>query len=294
MNICVCVVGGTGFVGSHIVDAFLEEGDTVDVVDAQLQHGHNWWAFEKRKPAPMHISWSDVSSSGMLLENDYDVVVNAACKDLPFGISHPIQCYQDNINSLLSIISIMRSNPSGIKKLVHISSAEADHPSTFYGAAKASCDLIAEAARKQLRLNIVECYKPANVFGTRQLHLAIIPNTIRRWLMDKPIVINGSIDTVRGFVWGPELGKDIARHAKRDFLPSTLHKWSASIIEIIMAIKEAGLNGKFKIGPARPGDYTTERIYPPPDHAFVEHCTELIKWYRWWQKQPTSKGWFER
>lgn len=277
----VCVVGGLGFFGSHLVDAFLDKGHEVDVIDIDGRAGgHNWWALEGLEP-PRHISWADVASSGLLWENTYDLVIDTICRSLPFGLEKPIQCYQDNINTLLTLVSIIRARPEAIKRLLYISSAEADHPSTFYGASKASCDLIIEAARGQLDLSTkIEHYKPTNMFGPRQMHRAIIPNTILSWLSGKPIVVNGSLDIRRNFVWA----RDIGDHIESD-LTSAFPTWTASIGEILEAIRQAGLDGKQVMGQERAGDYTIEAEYPPPDDLFVSRCRELIDWYSWFRRQ---------
>lgn len=278
----VCIVGGGGFVGSHIADAFLKMGDDVYVVEHLSSYRppngpdgfilSTWWdGVEESEGKPRMIAWSGFP------ERQYDLVVNCACRDLPFGIGSPFTCYDETVQALLGLLRSM--SKGRFERLLQISSAEADHPSTFYGAAKASCDLLIGAASSQLGLGVLKPYKSNNLFGPRQLAPALIPNTIRSWLEGRPVKIYGSIENVRNYSWVVDAAETIARIGHGD-QPKSIKAWSASIRDVLESVKKTGLVGVHEVVDPRPGDYTIKKRHSSPDRLFDEYMEMTVDWFK--------------
>ncbi len=114
----VIVTGGAGFIGSHIVDALVDKGYEVHVID-DLSAGKKENVNAK---AVLHVL--DIRDREKLAPVFHDakyVFHEAAVPRVQYSIEYPEETHDINVNGLLNVLEASRA--SGVKRLVFASSA---------------------------------------------------------------------------------------------------------------------------------------------------------------------------
>lgn len=177
------VTGAAGFIGSYLVDALLERGDSVVGVDNfstgsldNLRAGLGRPSFRMEK--------LDLRGPiGGRLPADAEVVYHlAADPEVRTGLSHPESQYESNVQATYNILEFVRK--AGIKKLYLASSSTVygepkitptpeDYcplvPISIYGCSKLVCEILALGYAQAFGIQTI-ILRPANVVGGRGTH----------------------------------------------------------------------------------------------------------------------------
>lgn len=174
----VLVTGGAGFIGSNIVDALVERGDDVVIVD-NLCEGRR----ENVNPQARlyEISICDPELAKVFEQEKPDIVNHHAAQiNLRKSVDEPLFDAQENI--LGSINVIVNSVRSGVRKLIYSSSggaiygepdylpADENHPVrpvSQYGVSKYCVEHYIELYARQNDLSYA-ILRYANIYGPRQ------------------------------------------------------------------------------------------------------------------------------
>ena len=172
------VTGGAGFIGSHVVDAYLERGDRVWVVD-DLSSGCLANIDSKAEFVEMGIE--DPALRDLIREVGFDLVsLHAAQIDVRASVADPARDAAVNILGILNVLEGARE--TGTRRIVYVSSGgvvygEPDEmptpegapklPLSPYGVTKLSGEYYLNYYRAVHRLEYV-ALRYANVFGPRQ------------------------------------------------------------------------------------------------------------------------------
>ncbi|EAV41610.1 NAD-dependent epimerase/dehydratase [Stappia aggregata IAM 12614] len=207
----VLVIGGCGFIGSHVVDKCLQEGLSVRVMDTRPEL--------YRPPLPgVDYVFQDLSDHHRLAGAlaGVDAVVHLASTTVPSTSNlDPAADIAGNLIPTVRLLEAMRA--SGTRKLVFFSSGGTvygipakdpvpeDHPLnpiSSYGIVKAA---IEQYLRMEQQLHGLEfaALRPANIYGPRQAQvglLGVIGTYLRKVSDDEPIEIWGDGSIVRDFV----------------------------------------------------------------------------------------------
>lgn len=196
----VLVTGGAGFVGCHLVDRLLSEGQDVTVLDnlsrGNLQNLPN--VHDDLKFVRGDINDVDLISG---LIEDSDVVFHlAALSRVMTSIKNPDKCFDDNVHGV-EVIARLCSKYH--KKLVFSSSREVygnalytpvdeDHPLTPenpYGVSKLCGEKIIVTYSKcySLKYSILRL---ANVYGYKDFQ-RVIPTFVEKTIKDQALVVFG-------------------------------------------------------------------------------------------------------
>lgn len=118
----ILVTGGAGFIGSHVVDAYIKEGHTVIIVD-NLVTGNKKNIHSEARFYPCDIA--DFSRLLEIFEKEKPDIVNhhAAQMNVRRSLENPLFDAQVNIIGLLHVLSC--SVKTSVKKFVFISSGGA-------------------------------------------------------------------------------------------------------------------------------------------------------------------------
>jgi len=178
------VTGGAGFIGSHLVDRLLAEGNQVTVYD-KLALGWSKWLDEvsqNERFSLVHANMLDLNSLTKAMAG-HDVVWHlGANTDIPGGTADPQLDLQNCTIATSNVLEAMTAN--GIRKLLFASSAAvygetSRHPTpedvgpllpiSPYGAAKLACEGLISA---YCHLHGIQAwmFRFANVVGTRMGH----------------------------------------------------------------------------------------------------------------------------
>ncbi len=209
----VVVTGGAGFIGSHLVDALVEAGHGVHVID-NLSTG----ARENLHPRAL-LHTLDIRSAqvrDMLQDVKPEVVFHQAAQvDVSRSLQDPAQDASVNITGTVNLLHACAT--SGVRKFIYASSCavygdagnaligENDPvaPISFYGVSKLTPEayLRVFAALHGLRFTIL---RYANVYGPRQTARGeggVVALFLDRLKRGQPIAIHGDGEQTRDFVY---------------------------------------------------------------------------------------------
>jgi UDP-glucose 4-epimerase len=210
----ILVTGGAGFIGSHVVDLYLEHGHRVVVVD-DLSTGH------RRNLNPRAVFYeADIRSPEMaaIFEREKPEIVNhhAAQMDVRRSVAEPLLDADVNILGSLSLLECARR--CGVRRFVYISSGGAVYgepeylpcdeahpinPICQYGASKHTVEHYLFLYRSLYGLDYTVLRYP-NVYGPRQDphgEAGVVAIFAGQMLTDQPVTINGDGEQVRDFVY---------------------------------------------------------------------------------------------
>ncbi len=116
----VVVVGGAGFIGSHLTDALVEEGFDVHVID-NLSAGKKE---RVNKKARLHIKdIRKIKDIKPIIKGAEYVFHLAALPRVQFSIENPEETHDVNVNGTLNVL--LASKDGGVKKVVYSASSSA-------------------------------------------------------------------------------------------------------------------------------------------------------------------------
>lgn len=204
-----CIVGGAGFVGSHLVDALIEKGAEKIIVVDNLFLGkmENLKEAHEKKPGIIFYKADATFYHPLekLIEAEKpEVIYNLAVKPLPCSFTDPEGTFRASVDIAVNLAELLRLKK--YKQLVHFSSSECYgtslkvpmdeshpcNPTTPYGAGKLAADVLLQSYFNIFKINMV-IVRSFNLYGERQnegSYAGIIPLTICRILDGKNPIIN--------------------------------------------------------------------------------------------------------
>lgn len=115
------VTGGMGFIGSHIVDALIERGDEVAVID-----NYTCGTYEDRRNAKAtyhNIDMRETDKVQSVMEGADTVFHTAALPRVPYSVEHPVETTDINILGTVSVLTAAAR--SGVRRVVYSASGSA-------------------------------------------------------------------------------------------------------------------------------------------------------------------------
>ncbi len=264
----VLILGGCGFIGSHLVDALVHRGVRVRVFDRQAER--------YRTPVRgVDYRFGNFSDRMALAEAmaGVEVVVHLVSTTFP-GTANldPSTDVQDNLVGTISLLDSMVS--LGIRRIVFLSSGGTvygvpDHvpipethalrPINSYGIVKVAIENYLEMYRKTRGISPL-VLRPSNPYGPRQGHIGVqgvVSTFLRRALDNEPIEVWGDGSVVRDFIHVRDLA-DLCALAVLSTVEGVFNAGSGegvSVNEIIQNVKEvSGRDIQTIYKPGRPID----------------------------------------
>ncbi len=216
----ILVIGGAGFIGSHVADKLLDEDvDQVIIYDNFVRGTVD--NIEKATKDPRckvfevggDILQIDILNAAM---KECDMVVHLAALWLLQCYEYPRAAFETNIRGTFNVLEACRDNK--IERLVYSSSASVygdaikipmteDHPfnnRTFYGATKIAGEAMARAFNDRYGLNYVGL-RYMNVYGARQdykgTYIAVIMKILDRLDTGLPPIVFGDGSQAYDFIY---------------------------------------------------------------------------------------------
>lgn len=190
----ILVTGGRGFIGSHFVDAMVDEHEVIVLDNGISGDNYNTNAF-----------YHNVDIRNFDEIKDYfkgiDYVFHfAAIPRTPWCIEDPILCYQTNVMGSLNVLEASRQ--AGVKKVILTSSNIVYAAETPYKSGKLAMEAIANVYTELYGLPTV-CLRNSNVYGTRQQETGFAPNVFaafRKTIKERGVIeITGDGEQTRDF-----------------------------------------------------------------------------------------------
>jgi len=218
-NQVVLVVGGAGFIGSHLVDSLITCKAKEIIILDNLFLGSEDNISQALNSKLVHFYNDDAefsSSLGYIFDrHQVDVVFNCATKALNYSFINPSNAFSTNVKVILNLLELQRKGH--FKSLCHFSTSEVygtavyepmdeqhpTKPTTTYAAGKSAADMALESYVNMFDLDSF-IVRPFNNYGPRQNYkgslAGIIPLTIARILQGIPPEIHGTGHQSRDFI----------------------------------------------------------------------------------------------
>jgi NAD dependent epimerase/dehydratase len=222
----ILVTGADGFIGSHLIEALLDEG--CDVRAFVYYNSFNSWGWlDTLRPEitrKLDVFPGDIRDPNGVFESmkGCDVVFHlAALIAIPFSYHSPDSYIETNIKGTLNVLQAARklnvervlitstSEVYGTAQYVPIDEKHPCQGQSPYSATKIGADRIAESFYRSFDTPVV-IVRPFNTYGPRQSARAVIPAMITQLLSGGTELNLGNLtptrdfnfieDTVRGFI----------------------------------------------------------------------------------------------
>lgn len=275
----ILVTGGAGFIGSHVVDAFVAAGHAVAVAD-NLSTGSRTWLNPK---ASFHAV--DLRSARLdevfAAERPEAVAHLAAQAAVGRSVVDPAFDASVNIAGGLNLLDCCRR--FGVRRMIYSSSGGAgygdtdaiptpeEHPSrpaSPYGITKVAIEQYVEALGPLWGMRGVSL-RYANIYGPRQNpqgEAGVIAIFCHRLLSGQPLTINGDGGQTRDFVHVEDVARANVLALERGEVTGPLNIATGvetSVTEIAEALRAAAGTGAPPVhGPARPGEQRRSCLDP--------------------------------
>jgi UDP-glucose 4-epimerase len=296
-NPTILVTGGSGFVGSHLVDRLLAEG--------------HWPRIFDRRPSPWHADVPTAVADLNDLERLCDAMAGcaavihlAASANVNTVLVDPAEADRDNVRATLNVLEAARR--CGVKRVLYASTiwvysdTPADcqdellppHPPMhFYTATKLAGELYCRsyASLYGLPCTILRFGIP---YGPRARATTVVPAFAARALAGQPLTIAGDGRQSRRFVYVEDLADGIVRAlapvaANRTY--NLVGTEDTTVREIADAVRDAVGDVEIVHGPGRVGDFAGASVSGAraqadlgwsPSTSLAEGVRRYIEWYR--------------
>ncbi len=210
----ILVTGGAGFIGSHIVDRYIELGNEVVIID-NLSTGKS----ENLNPAAKFYKMdiTDEKILELFKQEKFDIINHQAAQiDVRISVDEP--CFDAQTNIIGSLNLYESAKKTGVKKIIFASSGGAIYgeqinfpateddptePISPYGIAKLINEKYLYYYESVHNVDYV-CLRYANVYGPRQNYLGeagVVAIFINKMLTGQQAIINGDGLNTRDYIY---------------------------------------------------------------------------------------------
>ena len=185
----VLVTGGSGFIGSHLVDALVNNGNDVTIIDSMTT------GLSYKNPSAKYIvgNLQDKSTAEKLIQ-DFDIVFHLASNfSVPKSTEDPRFDFENNLLLTFNVLDAMRKN--NLKKIVFTSTSavygrqkafpiredipfDELRPISNYAASKLASEIYIHSFSNLYKIDGL-VLRLANVIGPRSNH-GIVPDIVKK------------------------------------------------------------------------------------------------------------------
>jgi NAD dependent epimerase/dehydratase len=254
----VLVTGAGGFIGSHLVERLVCDGDRVralvhyngrsdrgslELLDHEILEG-------------VEVVFGDVRDPWFVRDcvRDCEIVLHlAASISIPYSYVAPADVFATNVDGTLNVLQAARdagarvvhtstSEVYGTAETTPIAESHRIHPQSPYAASKAAADALALSFHLSYDLPVTTV-RPFNTYGPRQSTRALIPTVIAQALDGNNVVL-GALDPERGLTFVEDTVDGFVRASATDRAvgkvvnlgsgqKSSVRELAATIVELV-------------------------------------------------------------
>jgi UDP-glucose 4-epimerase len=195
----VVVLGGSGFVGSHVAEALSDAGHAVTIVDLKV---------------PSHATTGQRVIQGSILNEELlgkvlegqDVAYNfAGLADLDEAQAVPVETVRTNV--LGNAILLEQARRQGLKRYIFASTVYVSgQAGGFYRASKQACELYVEEYQRWYGLDYT-ILRYGSIYGRRSDKNNGVRLYLTQALKDRHIIVQGTGDELREYVHATDVAR---------------------------------------------------------------------------------------
>lgn len=293
----VLVTGGSGFIGSHVVDKLREKGVVVRIFDLVVPVYRKDIEF-------FHGSLLDLEAVRMSMSGIDAIFHLAAIADVKDVFEEPH--YSENINVRGTINVLEAARRASLKRVIYGSTTwvysdvpqktvdegtPLSSPSHFYTATKITSEYYCQCYSKHYGLPIT-ILRYGIPYGPRARDGAVIPILVSKALRGDPLTIAGDGSQFRKFVYVEDLAEGNVLALKpiaKNKIYNLDGNQKVTIKQIAETIQSLVGHVKIEYVPARGGDFSGKDISSDlakkelgwePKIPFEEGVSRYIQWYK--------------
>lgn len=295
----VGVVGGSGFIGSHLVDKLLERGHDITVFDIMKPH--------RNDVRYIYIDITDLSNTTVALTGYYDVIyMLAAMANVNDVYRNPVQAGEINILGVANVLEAARRNEidrvilasttwvygAALEKEVNedtpLLPSKAGH---VYTSTKIAAELYCHSYREVYGQNFT-ILRYGIPYGPRARGGSVIAAFVKNVLAGKPLTIFGGGSQYRNFIYVEDLAEGNVA-ALKDVAKSQTYNLEGmrkvTVKEVAETVRKLMGDVEIKYEEARPGDFEGKIVSNEkakrelgwePKVDFEEGVKRYIDWYK--------------
>jgi len=290
------VTGGSGFIGSHVVDKLRDKGIDVRVYDGIMP--------TYRKDIEYYQgSILDITSLGFAMHGIDAVFHLAAVADVKDVYNDPYRSESINVRGTINVLEAARN--AGVKRIIYGSTTwvyseaaqnQVDEttplhaPTHLYTATKLTGEYYCQSYSKLYGMEVT-ILRYGIPYGPRARDGAVIPIFVRKAINGEPLTIAGDGLQFRKFIYVEDLaeGNVLAlKNIGKNKIYNLDGKEKVTIKQIAETVKKIIGDVKIEFTPARPGDFSGKEVSSDlakkelnwePKISFEEGVRRYIKWY---------------
>lgn len=263
----VGVIGGSGFIGSHIVDKLIDKGHDVTVFDIMQP--------QRSDVRHIYLDITDLAKTVVALAGGYDAVyMLAAMADVNDVFRNPVESVEVNVQAVVNVLEACRRSDVG--RMILASTVwvyeTSDEPAPteespfypervqhLYTASKIAAELCCHSYQKLYGQNFT-ILRYGIPYGPRARGATVIATFVRRALAGEPLLLQGGGLQKRSFIYVEDLAagnvaalSDAAANRVYNLegpRPVTIREVAETVQRLL------GEHVEIQDVPARPGDYS--------------------------------------
>ena len=308
----VVVTGGSGFIGSHVVDALADAGHEIVVIDHRVRPHRSDVQFED-------VDLLDLSSVLAATRDAEHIFHLAAVSNVNYAYKYPVYSTALNVMGTTNVLESARINGA---KRVHLASTvwvyngapdsdeAADEAVPFhlkgaghiYTSTKMACEMLCHNYSElyDLPFTVLRYGIP---YGPRMREELLIPIFLKKALEGEPLTVAGKGEQYRKFVYVRDLAEAhvlaMSDEAKNEIYNLEGPR-KVTVLEVAERIRDhVGEHVKIEMVPARPGDFGGKEVSAEKARRelswkaevdFEDGLAHTVQWFseRWERPLGTS------
>jgi len=302
----VVVTGGSGFIGSHVVDALMEAGHQVTVIDHRVRPHREDVSFED-------IDLMDMSSALAATRGAEHIFHLAAVSNVNYAYKYPVYTTALNVLGTAHVLEAARVN--GVRR-VYLASTVWVYNGTpngepldesvpfylngaghIYTSSKMACEMICHNYNQLYNVSFT-ILRLGIPYGPRMREELLIPTFIKKALNGQPLTVAGKGSQYRNFIYVRDLA-DAHVLAMKEIGTNQTYNFEGprkvTVLEVAEGIRAAiGDHVRIEFVPERPGDFGGKEVAAEkarqelgwkPTVNFEEGLRKTVEWFlRKWGK----------